>query len=203
MKRLVAGIGLDPLNTLLDVLAEVSQAGVEELLLIGGDLANGVDPLDTVGAELDVGCKVLAALVLVERGVDEGGLDDVLLALGGLEQALGEASTSHGHGESSGTSTILGLHNLITTELHAVDILVELLALEVVARLGQKRDDGSTGVATDNRDVLVGGVGSLNLGDETGSADDVKGGNTEEALGVVYALGLEDLGSNRDGRINL
>lgn len=162
-----------------------------------------MDLLDTVGAELDVGGKVLAALVLVERGVNEGWLDDVLLALGGLEERLGEAGTGHGHGEGGGSSAILGLHDLVTTELHAADVVVELLAGEVVAGLGEERDDGSTGVATDDGDVLVGGVGVLDLRDEARGTDDVKGGDTEEALGVVDTLGLEDLGSDGDGGVDL
>lgn len=149
---------LDPLNTLVDVLLEVAQADIEELLLVGSDLANRVDLLNTVGAELDVGSEVFAALVLVERRVDESRLDDVLLALGSLEQALGEARTSHGHGEGSRAGTVLGLDDLITTELHAVDVAVELLALEAVAGLGEEGDDGGTGVTTNNGDVLVGRV---------------------------------------------
>jgi hypothetical protein len=162
-----------------------------------------VDLLDTVGAELDVGGEVLDALVLVEGRVDKGGLDDVLLALGGLEEGLGEAGTGHGHGEGGGTGTVLGLDDLVTAELDALDVLLELLAGEVVAGLGEERDDGSTGVATDDGDVLVGGVGVLDLRDEARGADDVKGGDTEEALGVVNALGLEDLGADGDGRVDL
>ena len=162
-----------------------------------------MDLLNTVGAELDVGGKVLDTLVLVERRVDKGGLDDVLLALGSLEERLGEAGTGHGHGEGGGTSTVLGLDNLVTTELDAVDVAVELLALEVVAGLGEEGNDGSTGVTTNNGDVLAGGVGVLQLGDEAGSADDIEGGNTEEALGVVDTLGLEDLGGDGDGGVDL
>lgn len=194
---------LDPLNTLLDVLGEVSDAGVEELLLVVGDLANGVDLLNTVGAELDVGGEVLAALVLEERRVDKGGLDDVLLALGSLEERLGETGTGHGHGESGRASSVLGLDNLVTTELDALDVLGELLALEVVARLGEEGNDGSAGVATDDGDVLGGGVGVLELGDEARGTDNVEGGDTEEALGVVDALGLEDLGGDGDGGVDL
>jgi hypothetical protein len=162
-----------------------------------------VDLLDTVGAELDVGGEVLDALVLVEGRVDEGGLDDVLLALGSLEERLGEAGTSHGHGEGGGTSTVLGLDNLVTTELDALDVAVELLARQVVAGLGEEGNDGSAGVATDDGDVLGGGVVVLDLGDEAGSADNVEGGDTEEALGVVDALGLEDLGGDGDGGVDL
>jgi hypothetical protein len=58
-------------------------------------------------------------------------------------------------------------------------------------------------VAADNGDLLVGRVGGLDLGDEARSADDVEGGDTEQALGVVDTLGLEDLGNNGDGRVDL
>jgi hypothetical protein len=194
---------LDELDTLLDVLLEVGQAGIEELLLVVGDLANGVDLLNTVGAKLDVGGEVLAALVFVQRRVDEGGLDDVLLALGGLEERLGEAGTGHGHGEGGGTSTILGLDDLVTTELDAVDVVVELVAFKVVAGLRQERDDGCARVATNNGDVLAGGVGVLELGDEARGTDDVESGDTEEALGVVDTLGLEDLRGDGDGGVDL
>ena len=194
---------LDPLNTLLDVLGEVSDASVEELLLVVGDLADGVDLLNTVGAELDVGGKVLNTLVLVERRVDKGGLDDVLLALGSLEERLGETGTGHGHGESGRTSTVLGLDDLVTTELDTVDVVLELLALKVVAGLGEEGNDGSAGVTADDSDVLGGGVGVLQLGDEARGTDNVKGGDTKETLGVVDALGLEDLGGDGDGGVDL
>ena len=194
---------LDPLNTLLDVLGEVSDASVEEALLVVGDLADGVDLLNTVGAELDVGGKVLNTLVLVERRVDKGGLDDVLLALGSLEERLGETGTGHGHGESGRTSTVLGLDDLVTTELDTVDVVLELLALKVVAGLGEEGNDGSAGVTADDSDVLGGGVGVLQLGDEARGTDNVKGGDTKETLGVVDALGLEDLGGDGDGGVDL
>lgn len=69
--------------------------------------------------------------------------------------------------------------------------------------LGEEGDDGDAGVTTNNGDEFVGGVGVLNLGDEARSTDDVKGGDTEDALGVVDALGLEDLGDDGDGGVDL
>lgn len=167
-------------------------------------LADRVDLLNTVGAELDLGRKELHALVLVQRAVDEGRLNNARLALRSLEQALSEASTSHSHGEGSRTSTILGLDHLITTELDAVDQVVELLAGDIgVPRLGDQRNDGDAGVATDDGDVLVGRVGFLDLGDEAGGADNVKGSDAEETLGVVDALALEYLGNDGNGGVDL
>jgi hypothetical protein len=58
-------------------------------------------------------------------------------------------------------------------------------------------------VASNNGNVLVGRVGGLELRDEAGGADYVEGGDTEETLGVVDALGLEDLGRNGDGGVDL
>jgi hypothetical protein len=58
-------------------------------------------------------------------------------------------------------------------------------------------------VATNNGDVLAGGVAVLDLGDEARGTDDVEGGDTEEALGVVDTLGLEDLGGDGNGGVDL
>lgn len=59
--------------------------------------------------------------------------------------------------------------------------------------LGQERNDGDTGVTADYCDLLVCGVGALELSDEAGGTNDVEGGDTEEALGIIDTLGLEDL----------
>jgi hypothetical protein len=194
----------DEVTALLDVLLEISESSLDELLLVGVDLADLVDLLNTVGAELDAGGEEVNTLVLVERALNEGGLDDTLLALGGLQEGLGEASTGHGHGEGSGTGTVLGLDDLITTELNAVDERIAGLALNIgVVGLGEQRNDGDTGVATNNGDGLVGGIGLLDLGDEAGGTDDIEGGDTEETLGVVDTAGLEDLGDNGNGGVNL
>lgn len=193
---------LGKLDTLLNVALEVLEADVEELLLVVGDLADGVDLLNTVGAKLDLRGEKVNTLVLVQGRVDVSGLNDTLLALGGLEERLGETGTGHGHGQSSRASTALGLDDLVTTELDALDVLVELSALEVVARLREEGHNGGTRVATDDNNVLRGGVGALELRDEARGTDNVKSGDTEESLGVVDALGLEDLCGDGDGRVD-
>lgn len=163
-----------------------------------------MDLLDTVGAELDAGGEEVDALVLEQRGVDEGGLNDALLALGSTEEGLSEAGTGHGHGEGGGASTVLGLDDLVTTELDAVDQGIAGLAGDGgVARLRQQRNNGDTRVTTDNGDLLGGGVGVLDLGDEARGTDNVQGGDTKQTLGVVDTLGLVDLGDNGDGRVDL
>jgi hypothetical protein len=195
---------LDELDTLLNVLLEVSEALVQQTLLVLGQLAHWVDLLNTVWAKLDLAGEELDALVLVERAVDKGWLDDTLLALSSLEQALGETGTGHGHGESGRSSTVLGLDDLVTTELDAVDELVELLAADVgVVGLRKQGDDGDTRVTTNDGDSLVGWVGALEFRDEARGTDHVEGGDTEQALWVVDALGLEDLGDNWDSRVDL
>lgn len=196
-----AGVLSDEGNTLVDVLLEVSQAGLEHLLLVGVNLADGQDLLNTVGAELDLGGEEVNALVLVQRGVNESGLNDTLLALSGAQERLSHAGTGHGHGEGGRASTVLGLDDLVTTELDTVDEL--LVGGQVgVLRLAEEGHNGDTRVATNNGDVLVGGVGTLELGDEARGTDDVEGGNTEEALGVVDTAGLEDLGNDGDGGVD-
>lgn len=192
----------DEVNTLLDVALELADGNVDELLLVLGDLADGEDLLDTVGAKLDLGGEEVNTLVLEEGRLDEGLLGDVLLALSSLEEGLGEASTGHGHGEGGRASTVLGLDDLVTTELDALDVVGEGLTLEVVAALAEQRDDGLARVATNDSDLLVGGVGALDLGDEARGADDVEGGDTEEALGVVDTGLLHDLSGDGNGAVD-
>lgn len=191
-------------HTLLDVLLQVTQASLEELLLVSIDLADLVDLLNTVRAKLDLGGEEVDALVLEERALDESGLNDALLALGGAEKRLGEASTSHSHGKSGRASTVLGLDDLVTTELDAVHEVVTSLTLNAgVVGLGKEGDDSDTRVTTNDGDEFVGRVGVLDLGDEARGTDNVQGGDTEDALGVVDALGLEDLGDDGDGGVHL
>jgi hypothetical protein len=199
--RLFAGAGGHEGDTLLDVLLQVGQACLEQLLLGGVDLADGQDLLNTVGAKLDLGGEELNTLVLEQGAVDERRLNDSLLALGSTENALSHTGTSHGHGQSSGTGTILSLDNLVTTELYAVDELRVGAQVGVVA-LAEEGNNGDTGVTTNDGDLLVGRVGSLDLANESGSTNDVEGGDTEQALGVVDTTGLVDLGADRDGRVD-
>jgi hypothetical protein len=162
-----------------------------------------VNLLHAVGSQLHVGRKVLAALALEERAVDKRRLDHALLALGGLEERLGEASAGKGHGEGGRAGAGLGLHHLVAAELHAADVVVQGLALELVAGLGQERDNGDARVAADDGDALVGGIRVLDLADEAAGADDVERGDAEETLGVVDATGLEDLGGDGDSGVDL
>ena len=190
--------------TLGDVLLQVNKASIEELLLVLVDLTKLVDLLHTVRSKLDLGGEEVNSLVLVQGAVDESGLHDTLGSLGSLQEALSEAGTGHGHGEGSRSGTVLGLDDFITTKLDTVDELVTDSSADVgVVGLGEERDDGDTGVASDNGDVLVGWVGLLDLGDESRGTDDIEGGDTEQALGVVYTLALEDLGNNWDGGVDL
>lgn len=86
-------------NALLDVALKVLVASLEELLLGVVGLGDNVDGLlGTVGAKLDRNGEEVHTsglhngLTALNTGqVDERGLDDALLALGGLEQLLGEA----------------------------------------------------------------------------------------------------------------
>lgn len=201
LARLFAGVGGDKGNTLLNVLLEVANAGLEELLLNGIDGANGEDLLNTVGAELDLGGEELDALVGVEGRLDKGGLNNTLLAVSSAEESVGHAGTSHGHGEGGGTSTVLGLDDLVTTKLDTLDEL-GVGAQVGVAALGEERDNGDARVATNDGDVLVLGVRALDLGNEARGTDDIEGGDTEELLGVVDTLGLEDLLADGDGGVD-
>ena len=193
---------LHPALTFLNVALQIHQALVEQTLLIIRNLANRVDLLHAVRAKSNVRRKVGATLVLVKRRVDEGGLNDALLALRRFEQGLREASTSHSHRKRSRALAILRLYDLITAKLHTVHVFIELLALEFVPRLAKQRHDCLAGMTANDGDVLVRGIGVLELGDEAGGADDVEGGDAEELLGVVDAFALEDFGGDGNGAVD-
>ena len=109
------------------------------------------------------------------------------------------------HGEGGRAETVLGLDNLVTAELDAVDQGVVLVIRDGDSRgdLAEERDNGLARVAANDGDGQLLGVGLAgDLGDEGLGADDVQRGDTEEALGVEDALSLEDLGRDGDGRVD-
>ena len=58
-------------------------------------------------------------------------------------------------------------------------------------------------MATNDGDVLVRRISTLDLGDESGGSDNIEGCDTKEALGIVDTLLLEDFGDNGDSRVDL
>lgn len=108
------------------------------------------------------------------------------------------------HREGSGTGTGLGLDDLVTTKLDPVNEGLVSLTADVFALrgLGEERDDGDTRVTTDNGDLDVLGVLALDLTEESGSSDNVEGGDTKDPLLVKDALLLVDLGEDGDGRVD-
>ena len=180
---------------------QVRNASIQQLLLLGGNLANLMDLLNTTWAQLDLASKELNTLVLVQWAIHEGWLNDALLSLRGSQQALRESRTSHRHGQGSRSSTILGLHDLITTELDTVEKLSVTNEIGV-RRLREQRHDRHARVSTHDNNVLILRVGILDLAHEAGSTHDIESRNTEQTLGVVDSLGLEDLSDDWDGAVD-
>lgn len=129
--------------------------------------------------------------------------------------------TGKGHRQSSGTSTVLGLDDLVTSELdtceisanashgkdssHTVDKSIVTVSgdLEAGGNLAEQRNNGLARVATNNRNGGISGVlhaGEL-LGEGLGT-NDVQSGHTEQTLGIEDTRSLEDLGGDRDGRVH-
>ena len=221
---------LDELDTLLDVALETLVALLQKLLLVVVRALDNVlrllcttlAELDWDGEELETG--LLDDLVAAWHAweVDEGGLDDAGLALVGLDDLLGETETGVGHGEGSGTTALLGLNDLVTTELDAciqksvkldegklakltVDESIKLVLWDVDGWLSlrEERNDSLAGVTTNHWDLGLRGVLGTGDGlDEGLGTDDVEGGDTEELLCVKLASLLEDLGGNGDGAVD-
>jgi hypothetical protein len=205
-----------------NVLLKLRQAGLKEGLLLSRELTERVDLGNTLGleeqyqtvwiarskentyTELNVGREEVNALVLVERAPDESGGNNTLLALQATEQRVGELGTSVSHGEGSGSSTVLGLDDFITTVLDTVDNLaVDLTRNRLAwAILGEERDDGRTGVTTDDGDGCAVGVLVEDLTDESGGTDNVEGGDTEQTLGVENTGLFKGGGHDGDGGVD-
>lgn len=209
---LLWGLGCE-VNTLADVALKALNTGLEQLLLTVVDGREDVDKvLGTVWSKLDWdGEEVktgggLDGLTTWRGEVDERWLDDVLLSLSGAENLLGKTESGVCHGESGRSSSVLGLDNLVTSELYALDEVGELVGWDVDGwlGLGEEWDDGLAGVATDDWDggVLWVGGGAGQLGDKGLGADDIESGDTEEALWVEDTGLLEDLGGNWDGGVD-
>ena len=155
-------------------------------------------------AELNVGREEVNALVGEERALHERGHNDTLLAMEGAEEVTGEPRTGVRHGEGRRARTVLGLDDLVTTELDAVNEgLVGLTGDRArVLGLGDEGNDGRARVATDDSHGNVLGVSLGEAGKEALSANDVEGGDTEDVGGVVHAGLLEDGRDDGDGRVD-
>jgi hypothetical protein len=75
-----------------NVLRETS---LEELLLLGRELTDGVDLFNTLLTELDVGGEPLDTLLFVQGGLDVCGLDNTSLTVQSTDQRVGESCTGY------------------------------------------------------------------------------------------------------------
>jgi len=96
---------------------------------------NGRWPQGKTYTKLNGGREEVDALVGVERVLDKGGCDDALLAAQGAQEVTGEVSAGVSHRERSASSTILRLHDFITTELDAIHKFLPRLAGHLLAPL--------------------------------------------------------------------
>jgi hypothetical protein len=204
---------VDEIDALLDVVLEALNGLLQELLLLVGDTLQGVEGLlGTVGAKLNGNGEEVNASLLGNgiasgnaRKVDVAGLDEALFALGSPQDLLGEAETSVGHGESGRATAILGLDNLITAKLDAVDKSIVLVVGDGGGGrdLAEEWDNGVARVATnDGNGKLVGLRFTSDASNKGLSTDDVEGSDTKQLLGVEDLLGLEDLCRDGHGRVD-
>jgi hypothetical protein len=195
---LLLGGVMGKLDTLLDVALEALDSLGQETLLLLGNALQGVDGLlGTVGAELNGDGEEIAASLLSNSlttgntgQVDVAGLYEALLASSGLENLLCEAETSVGHGEGGRASTVLGLHDLVTTELDAVDESVVLVVGNGSRglNLAEKGNDGLAGVAANDGDgQILGLLLAGDAGDEGLSTDDIEAaGQENDSLPSIF-----------------
>jgi hypothetical protein len=109
------------------------------------------------------------------------------------------------HGKSSRSGAVLGLDNLVTTELDTVGQGIQFVSWDVDGWFGlaEKRYDGLARVATNDRN---GGLGRVllagDLSNEGLGSDNIESGHTEQFLGIKNTSGLEDLCGDWDSGVD-
>lgn len=155
-------------------------------------------------AELDLRREEIDTLVCEQRALHECRCDDALLPVQAAQQRVRELGSGIRHGEGSTSCAILSLHDLIATVLDAVHDLLVRLAGDgfAVGCLGEEGDDGGPAVSADDGHggVVRGGIGYT--AEETRSADDVEGGDTEQVGGVEDTCFFEGGGDDGDGGVD-
>jgi hypothetical protein len=189
---------------LVDVLLQFGEASLKKFLLGGRQVTEAVNGFNTVEPKLNETGEEIYALGGEERTLDKGGGDDTLFAIQGSEERVRELGTSVSHGEGGRSSTILGLYDLVTTELNAVNELVVGFALHTlpVLSLGKERNDGGTTVTTDNGNNGLVRFSAGNARKESSGSHDIKGGDTEQALGVENTCFRKSLCHDGDGGVD-
>lgn len=173
-------------------LLQVRQASIQKPLLRRSNLPNIMNLLHTIRTQLHLTSKEIHSLVLIQRTIHKSGLNNTLLSLCSLQQALREPRACHRHRQCRGSSSILRGHYLITSELDAFEEI--LLAYEIGMRgLREQWYDGDARVAAYNNNILIYGIGPLQLRHKSTSSHDIQCRNTEQSLRVINACLLEDL----------
>jgi hypothetical protein len=204
---------VDKVDALLDIALEAFNGLLQEsLLLVSGALQGVSGLLCSVGSKLDrdgeeVNANFLGnGLTARNSGeIDVARLNQTLLTLGSPQDLLGESEAGVSHGEGGGTSAILGLDDLVATELNTVDESIVLVVGDSDGGrdLAEEGHNGLARVSTDNGDGQLLRLGlASDLGHKGLGADNVKSGDTEEALGVEDVLGLENLGRDGHGGVD-
>ncbi|KIJ24628.1 hypothetical protein M422DRAFT_39085, partial [Sphaerobolus stellatus SS14] len=197
---------LDECEALFDVLLKLREGNVDELLLLGGDVAEVMDLLDTVGAKLHSTREELNSLGSKERALNKSRRNNPRLALQSPQQQVRELRRGIRHVQRRGPRFILRLHNLITSILNPMDKrlprLAALLHGRTSGRLRKLGDDRDTRVTANDGNGGLSGVGAHDAEEEAGRTDDVEGGDAEEARGVVRPGVFEGARNDGDGGVD-
>lgn len=192
---------VDKFDALRNLLLDDGHRILDCLSLIHGDiLRNRERLLNSVSAELDLAGEELAAEHVL---LNVSGLDHTRLTVETSDHRGGEHGTSVSHRQSSGTSTFLGSHDLITTELNSLGDGGHVeLGNEVVGELAEQGNDGRSSVSTNDGDVALSGLHVEGLSDELASADAVELSHTHNLARIMDARLLEGLREDRNSGVH-
>ena len=194
-------VGISELESLSNLLLQSGNSLLDVGLLHRGQvLGDGNGSLHTVLAELHLAGEELAAEHVL---LNVSGLDHTRLTVETSDHRGGEHGTSVSHRQSSGTSTFLGSHDLITTELNSLGDGGHVeLGNEVVGELAEQGNDGRSSVSTNDGDVALSGLHVEGLSDELASADAVELSHAHNLARIMDAHLLEGLREDRNSGVH-
>lgn len=174
--------------------------GLNESFLVVGQVSESVVHFDSVSTEGQLGGKVGG---VGDLGFNVSVFDNVLAALGG-QTVVGESGGGESHREGSTSGSGLGFNNLGTGILNPGGQSFGGLGIETHAwgGLTDDWDDGDSGVATDDWNILVGNVVSGFFGDESLGSNNIQSGDSEDFVWVVDSELFVDLSGDWDGGVD-
>merc|ERR1712189_172002 len=161
-------------------------SSLQQILLICGQCSQTKVLLHTIWSQDNRGGKIFG---LCHIGLNIGTLNDTLLTVHALDEAVCEPGSGISHGQGGTSGSILGLDNFSSSILNTFGESLQLFCGEFNSwgALADEGHDGDSSVAPNNGAVDLGRVDVLEFTNESVGPDHIQGGHSEDSLGVQAA----------------